>query len=124
MGSLAVRDAGQVKHRVLIGQRVEAGVIAEWPLAAQLAQFHVAFQNNLRMGWHFEIDRLALHDLYGLAAQKAGDHELLHLWRRGNDRRKRRRRIGPDRNRHFKPRAFHIAQRNLRQPARSGRPEW
>ncbi len=65
-----MRDAGQVKHRILVRHGVEPGVVAERTFAAQFAQFHIAFENNLRMGGHFQVDRLALHDLHRLAAQE------------------------------------------------------
>ena len=69
------------------------------------------------MGGDFEIDGFALDDLDRLAAQEAGDHELLHLRRRGNDGGKCGGRIGADGDGNFKPRAFQIAQRDLRQAA-------
>ena len=116
-GILAMRDAGEVKDRVLIRHRVEAGVVAEGTFAAQLAQFDVAFEHDLGVRRNFEIDGFALHNLDGLAAQESGDHELLDFRRRRHDGRKRGRRIGADGHRNFKPRALQIAQRHLRQPA-------
>ena len=58
---LAVRDAGDVKHRILIFQRIEAGVVAEWPFGAQLVEIHVTFKHDLRRGGNFQVDGLALH---------------------------------------------------------------
>ena len=54
-------------------------MVAEGAFRAQLAQLHVAFEHDLGVRRNFQIDRLALHDLHRLAAQKAGDQELLHL---------------------------------------------
>ena len=116
-GVLAMRDAGEVEDRVLVGQGVEAGVVAEGAFAAQLAQFDVAFEDDLGVGGDFQIDGLALDDLDRLAAQETGDQELLDLRRRGNDGGKGRGRIGADGHGNFKPRAFQIAHRHLRQAA-------
>ena len=82
-----MRDAGDVKHRVLVFERVEAGVIAERAFAAQLAQFHVAFEHDLGIGRHFQIAGLALHHLDGAAAQEAGDHHLVEVRRQRQNRR-------------------------------------
>ena len=116
-GVFAVRDAGQMEDRILVGHGVEAGVVAEGAFGAQFAQLDVAFEHDLGVGRNFQIDGFALDDLDRLAAQEAGDHELLDLRRRGNDGGKSRRRIGADGHRHFKPRALQIAQRHLRQSA-------
>ena len=69
---LAVRDAGDVEHRVVVFERIEAGVIAEGAFAAQLAQLDVAFQDDLGVGGDFQIRGLALDHLDGLPAQEAG----------------------------------------------------
>ena len=89
-------DAGDVKDRVLLLHRVKAGVIAERPLDAQLVQLHIAFENDLRMRRHFEIDRLALHQFDRPLAQKSRDDELLNLRRRRHNGRERE---SPDRSR-------------------------
>ena len=52
---LAMRDAGDVEDRVVVVERIEAGVIAEGAFAAQLAQFDVAFEDDLAVGGHFQI---------------------------------------------------------------------
>ena len=62
---------------------------------------------------HFQIHRLALHDLERLTAQKTRNQKLLDLRRRGHNGRKRRRRIGADRHCHLESRAFQLTQRNL-----------
>ena len=56
-----MRHAGDVKDGVLVFERVEAGVIAEGAFGAEFVQIHVAFENDLGMGWDFQIDGLALH---------------------------------------------------------------
>ena len=53
--------AGDVEDRVLVFERVEAGVIAERALSAKLVQVDIAFQNDFCIGWDFQIDGLALH---------------------------------------------------------------
>ena len=64
-----------------------------------------------------EIDGFAFDDFDRLAAQEAGDQELLDLGRRGNDGGEGRGGIGADGDGDFEPRAFQIAERNLRQAA-------
>ncbi len=59
------------------GHGVEAGVVAEGAFAAQFAEFDVAFEDDFGVGGDFKVDGLALDDFDGLAAQEAGDHELL-----------------------------------------------
>ena len=43
---LAVRDAGEMKDRIEIFERVEPGVVTECAFAAELIEVHVAFQHN------------------------------------------------------------------------------
>src|ERR1019366_1850737 len=50
---LAVRDAGDVKHRVEVLQGVEAGVIAEGALHLELVQLDVTFEDDLRIRGNF-----------------------------------------------------------------------
>ena len=91
------------KTGILVLHGVEAGVVAKRSLGAELVEIHVAFEHDLRMRRHFEIHRLALHQLHRLAPQEAGDDVLLNLRRRGHDRGERRCRIGPDRNCDLQP---------------------
>ena len=53
---LPPRDAGEVEHRVVVGLRIEAGVIAERPFAAPLARLDVALEHDVRARRHLEID--------------------------------------------------------------------
>ena len=72
-----MRDARQVEHRVVVGMRIEAGVIAERSLAAALARLDVAFEHDLGVRRHLEVDRDALDELDALAAEKAREHQLV-----------------------------------------------
>ena len=87
-------------------QRVEAGVVAEGAFGAQLAQLDVAFENDLGVGGHFEIDGFAFDDFDGLAAQEAGDEEFFDLGRRGDDGGECGGGIGADGDGDFQPRVF------------------
>ena len=112
-GVLAMRDAGEMEDRVLVLERVEAGVVAEGAFGAQLAQLDVAFENDFRVGRNFKVDGLAFDNLNGLAAQESCDQKLFDLGRRGHDGREGRRWIGADGHGDFKPRAFQLSERNL-----------
>ena len=89
-------DAGDVEDGIVVGQSVEAGVIAEGTLGAELVEADVAFENDFRGGGDLQIDGLALDELDGLLAEEAGDDELFYFWRRGNDGGKRGGGIGAD----------------------------
>ena len=52
-----------MENRKLVFQRIKARVVAERTFRAQLAERDVAFQHNLSIGGHFEIDRFTLHQL-------------------------------------------------------------
>ena len=49
---------------------------------------HVAFEHELRVGRHLQVDGAALHQVHRLAAQEAGEEHLVHApaaaapWRR------------------------------------------
>jgi len=50
-GVFAVRDGGDVKHRIRLGQRVLAGVVAERAFVAQrLGRVNVTFDDEVRVG--------------------------------------------------------------------------
>src|SRR5512146_3227396 len=116
-GVLAVRDAGEVEDWVIVGHRIEAGVVAKWALTAQLAQLDVAFKNDFGIRRHFKIDRFALHNLNRLAAQETSDQELLNLRWCGHDSRKRCGWVSADGHGYFKPRALQFSHGHLWQPA-------
>jgi hypothetical protein len=112
-GVFAMGDAGDVEDRILVLHGVEAGVVAEGAFGAQLAEFDVAFEDDLGVGRDFEIDGFALHDLDRLAAQEAGDQILLDIRRRGNDGGECRGRVGADGYGDLHARAFEIAELHL-----------
>ncbi len=77
-GVFAVRDRGDVKDRIRLGQRVIAGVIAERALVPQrLARIHVAFDDEVGIGRHFQIVGLALDELDRFFPQIAGEQEFI-----------------------------------------------
>ena len=63
-----MRDTGQVKDRVLVFERVEAGVVAEGALRAQFIKVHMAFENDFRSCGDLKVNRLALNQLQWLLA--------------------------------------------------------
>ena len=91
-----MRDAGDVEHRIIVFERIEAGMVAERSFAAQLAQFDIAFEHDLGIGGNFQIRSLALHHLDRLAAQEAGDHHLIQIGRQRQNRGIHGGRIGAD----------------------------
>ncbi len=42
---------------------------------------HVPFEDDLSLGRHFDIDRLALHHINRVMSQEAGEQELVHARR-------------------------------------------
>src|ERR1039457_6224155 len=105
----AVRDAGNVEHRILVFQRVEAGVVAEGPLGAKFVKIDVAFEDDLGSGRNFEVNGLAFHQFDRLLPQESGDDVLLNVGRRGDDGGKRERRFGADGYGHVHPAGRAIA---------------
>ncbi len=120
--------AGEVEDRVVVGQRVIAGVIAERPLAAQLVDVDVAFQHEVGGGRHLEVDGLALDQLDRLAAQKPREQELVDAVRQRGGGGVRQHGIAAQRDGHRHPRlsqllvAAHVAAPGLVQlPVHAGR---
>ena len=107
-------DRGQVKDRVLVGQGIEAGVVAEGALGTQFIQLDVAFEYDLGVGRNLQIDGFALDKLDRLAAQKTGDEKLLNFGRRGHDGGEGGRGIGADGDGNLQPRTLQVAERHLR----------
>ena len=64
-GVAAMGDAGEMEDGVLVGEGVEAGVVAEGALGAELAQLDVAFEDDFGAGGDLEIDGFALDDFDG-----------------------------------------------------------
>jgi len=65
-----VGDAGEVEDRVVVGEGVEAGVVAEGAFAAEFAEFDVALEDDFGVGGDFEVDGFALDDFDGLPRRK------------------------------------------------------
>ena len=103
-----MRDAAQMKHRVEIFQRIEAGMIAERPLSSKLVEMHVTFKNNFGRGRDLEINRFAFHQFDRLLAKKAGDQIFLNIGRRRNDGGESDRGISANGNRDFHLAAWEI----------------
>jgi hypothetical protein len=101
----------QVKDRKIIGERVQPGVIAERPFAPALARLNVAFEHDLRVGRHFEIDGPALHQLDAALAEDAGEHQLVEPFRHRRGGRVLQHRIGAQRDRNVEPLAKALATR-------------
>ena len=97
------RDARQMEHRKIVGERIEAGVIAERPFAAPLARLDVAFEHDVRARRHLEIDRDRLHQLDAPAAEKPGEQQLVEPFGHRRRRRIREDRLGAQRHRHLEP---------------------
>jgi hypothetical protein len=106
-------DAGEMEDGVLVGEGVEAGVVAEGALGAELAQFDVAFEDDFSVGGDLEIDGFALDDFDGGAAQEAGDEVLLDFGRGGDDGGEGGGGIGADGYGDFETRAAEIAESDL-----------
>ena len=94
-----MRDAGNVKRRIRIGQTVDAGVIAERPFGAQVGIVNVAFEHEFGAGRHFQIDGARLDQFNRFAAQESGERELIQHRRQRCSRSIRQDRIAADRNR-------------------------
>src|SRR5437868_10179578 len=75
----AMRDATDVKHGVLVFEGIEAGVVAERAFGAQFIQMNMSFEDDFSRGGDFEINGFALHELYRLLAQEAGDEVFLYI---------------------------------------------
>ena len=56
-----MRNAGDVKYRVEILQRVEAGVIAKRTFAPEFVQIDISFEDDLARCWNLKIDGFALY---------------------------------------------------------------
>src|ERR1035437_5104104 len=116
-GVLAMGDAGEMEDGVLVGEGVEAGVVAEGALGAEFAQLDVALEDDFGVGGDLKIDGFALNDFDGGAAQEAGDEVLLDFGRGGDDGGKGGGGIGADGYGDFEARAAEIAEGDLGEDA-------
>jgi len=94
-------DALDVEHRIIVRQRVKAGVVAERALPSQLAGLHVALEHDLRCGRNFQVNRPAGDHLHGAAAQESGENHLVEILGQGQRGGEGDHRIGPDRHSHL-----------------------
>jgi hypothetical protein len=84
-GIFAVRDAGDMEDRVEIGERVEAGVVAEGAFGAEFVEVDVALEDDFAGGGNFEVDGLALDEFDGGGAEESGDQVFFDVGRSGDD---------------------------------------
>ena len=99
---LAVGDGLHVQHRVVVGQGIVAGMVAERAFPPELAGVHPALDDDLGIRRHLQVVADAADHLHPLAPEEAGEHDL-----REEGRQRRRGRIGQggvaaeaDRHRH------------------------
>ena len=79
---LAMRDGGDVKHRIRLGQRVIAGVIAKRPFLAQrLGRVNVAFDDKIGVGGNFQVVGLAFDQFDGFFAEITGEQKFIQAIR-------------------------------------------
>src|SRR5579859_1750375 len=90
---------GDVKDGERLGRRVVAGVVAERALAPDVVLLDVALEHDLGPGRNLDADADAPHELDGLAAQEAGEHELVDVLRQRRAGRVRGDRVEAQRDR-------------------------
>src|SRR5713101_946708 len=56
-------NRGQVENWIFIRKRIVAGMVTKRPLDVALPWVYIALKNDLRMGRHFQVDGLSLHEL-------------------------------------------------------------
>jgi hypothetical protein len=86
-GPRAPGEGREMKDRVVASQRIVARVVAERSLEAPLRRVDVAFEHDLGIGRHLDVDRAAADELDGASAQPAREDDLVHP---GRQRRRRR----------------------------------
>ena len=91
------------KTGIVVGMRIETGVIPERALAPPLARLDVSFEDDLRARRHLEIDGNAFDEIDALAAQEAGQQQLVETLRHGRGGGKRQGRVGAERDRDRQP---------------------
>jgi hypothetical protein len=64
---------------IALRRRVVTGVVAEGPFVGDLVLVDVALEHELGVRRHFEAHGLAGDELDGLAAQEAGQHQLVDV---------------------------------------------
>ena len=91
-----IADRRKIGER--LGRRVVAGVVAERPLHPDLALLDRPLEHDLGVRRHLEVDRLRLDDLDRLAAEEAGEHQLVDVLRQRRARGVGRHRVEPERD--------------------------
>jgi hypothetical protein len=72
-----VGDGGHVEHRIVVCQRVVAGVVTERSFPSPLFQVKVALEDDLGMSRNLEVDRLGLDHLHRPTPQEPGEGHLV-----------------------------------------------
>ena len=104
-GVAAVGQRRQVKHRIIVGQRVVAGVVAERPFPPRLLEVHVPFEHELGVRRDLKATVLQLHHVHRFAAQEPGERHLVDGPRHRGGGCVRDGGIGADGDGHFHPAA-------------------
>ena len=100
---LLAGDAGEMKHRVVIRLRIQAGVVAKRTLATALPRLHIPFEHDVRAGRHFEIDRHARHELDSAPRQKSGEQQFVEPFGHRRGRAVRQHRLWAESHGDFEP---------------------
>ncbi len=77
-GILTVGDGGDLHERVQLARMHVAVRLAEWPLRLQPLRGEQPFEDDLRLGWHLDVHRLAPHQANRLPGQPSGDAHLIY----------------------------------------------
>ena len=94
-----MRDGRDVKHRIRLGQRVIASVIAERPFVAQrFGRVNVTFDDEIGVGGDFEVIGLALHEFDGFFAEITGEEEFIQSVRHRRGGGEGKHRVAADEN--------------------------
>ena len=108
-GLFSVGDGGDVKHRIRLGQGVVAGVVTERTRLTQgFGGVDVAFDHDVSVGRNLEVVGFALHHLYRLSAEVAGEQEFIQPVRHRRGRAKRKHRVAAEEDGHRHPLAGFI----------------
>ena len=92
-----------MEDRKILGERIEARVVAERPFPAPLAGLDVAFEHDMRARRHLEIDGDSLHELDAPPAEESGQQQLVEPFRHRRRCRVGEDRLGAQRHRHLEP---------------------
>ena len=101
-----MRDGGDVKDGIRLGQRVIAGVVAERPFVAQrLVRVNVTFDDEVGVGGNFQVVGLALHQFDGFFAEITGEEKFIQAVRQRRGGGEGEHRVAAEENRHGHARA-------------------